>query len=187
MKVKFCKSLCAPRVSTQVLTKLSSVRPLTSLELREHRASGRRQISQDGIHLVDGVPFGRRPLRNSYARPAIQIPPRQRDVFNSGAGGLEESLPEPEEQLQLQTHHTNPIKAAGSELLRDADLRDDSSDDDDDFEPSADDDDDDDYDLKHDIEQGENEEDEDETQASGQDTPRKSISSTLIPFFVRLL
>jgi hypothetical protein len=46
-------------------------------EERARTLTGRHQISDDGRHLVDGVPFGRPYLRNPK-RPAVRIPPRKR-------------------------------------------------------------------------------------------------------------
>ncbi|KAL1961860.1 hypothetical protein VTN77DRAFT_984 [Rasamsonia byssochlamydoides] len=55
------------------------IRPLQTADLRARRISGRHQISADGRHLIDGVPFGRPYLKRSYSsRPAIRIPPRKR-------------------------------------------------------------------------------------------------------------
>lgn len=45
-------------------------------DLRQRRISGRHQISGDGIHLIDGIPFGRR--RGPRDRPALVLPPRKR-------------------------------------------------------------------------------------------------------------
>jgi hypothetical protein len=46
-------------------------------EERARTVTGRHQISDDGRHLVDGIPFGRPYLRNPR-RPAVRIPPRKR-------------------------------------------------------------------------------------------------------------
>ncbi|KAI9762079.1 MAG: hypothetical protein M1840_001488 [Geoglossum simile] len=54
------------------------IRPLLSLDLRARKISGRHQISQDGRHLIDGVPFGRPFFRRPVGRPAVEIPPRKR-------------------------------------------------------------------------------------------------------------
>ena len=55
----------------------ASIRPLQTSDLRARKVSGRHQITEDGRHLIDGVPFGR-PLLRRPSRPAIQIPPRKR-------------------------------------------------------------------------------------------------------------
>ncbi|KAL8871420.1 MAG: hypothetical protein Q9174_002744, partial [Haloplaca sp. 1 TL-2023] len=53
------------------------VRPLGTSDIRVRKISGRHQITCDGKHLIDGVPFGRPFLRRAE-RPAIRIPPRKR-------------------------------------------------------------------------------------------------------------
>ena len=48
-------------------------------DLRARRLCGRHQITADGKHLIDGVPFGLPFLhRNNSNRPAITIPPRKK-------------------------------------------------------------------------------------------------------------
>lgn len=59
-------------------TNRRSVRVLDQDDRRRRRTSGRLQISSDGRHLVDGVPFGRPRLRAPTGRPAVHIPPRKR-------------------------------------------------------------------------------------------------------------
>ncbi|PWY78133.1 hypothetical protein BO94DRAFT_626712 [Aspergillus sclerotioniger CBS 115572] len=55
------------------------IRALQMSDLRVRRLSGRHQISSDGKHLIDGVPFGKPFLKRPTAsRPAITIPPRKR-------------------------------------------------------------------------------------------------------------
>ena len=70
-----------------------SIRALQISDLRARRVSGRHQISTDGRHLIDGVPFGRPYLkRSTSSRPAISIPPRKkrRTLYSSGGGYEEE-------------------------------------------------------------------------------------------------
>lgn len=50
---------------------------MEQVEVRARQISGRHQISSAGFHLVDGVPFGTRPLR-PLSRPSVVIPPRKR-------------------------------------------------------------------------------------------------------------
>lgn len=50
---------------------------MEQVEVRARQLSGRHQISSAGFHLVDGVPFGTRPLR-PLSRPSVVIPPRKR-------------------------------------------------------------------------------------------------------------
>ncbi|KAI0184823.1 hypothetical protein EV127DRAFT_443285 [Xylaria flabelliformis] len=54
------------------------IRALDRDDHRRRRISGRLQISSDGRHLIDGVPFGRPNLRIPTSRPPIHIPPRKR-------------------------------------------------------------------------------------------------------------
>ncbi|PTU22172.1 hypothetical protein P175DRAFT_0435082 [Aspergillus ochraceoroseus IBT 24754] len=55
------------------------IRALQISDLRARRLSGRHQISTDGKHLIDGVPFGKPFLKRPTAsRPAIAIPPRKK-------------------------------------------------------------------------------------------------------------
>ncbi|TRX93473.1 hypothetical protein FHL15_005748 [Xylaria flabelliformis] len=54
------------------------IRALDRDDHRRRRISSRLQISSDGRHLIDGVPFGRPNLRISTSRPSIHIPPRKR-------------------------------------------------------------------------------------------------------------
>ncbi|OOQ87382.1 hypothetical protein PEBR_17264 [Penicillium brasilianum] len=61
------------------------IRALQLADLRARRLCGRHQITGDGKHLIDGVPFGM-PFykRTTSSRPAITIPPRKkrRTVFS---------------------------------------------------------------------------------------------------------
>ncbi|KAI2621312.1 hypothetical protein GGS21DRAFT_385984 [Xylaria nigripes] len=54
------------------------IRALDRDDHRRRRVSGRVQISSDGRHLIDGVPFGRPLLKGPISRPAVCIPPRKR-------------------------------------------------------------------------------------------------------------
>ncbi|KAF2128044.1 hypothetical protein P153DRAFT_294023 [Dothidotthia symphoricarpi CBS 119687] len=54
-----------------------NIRPLMTAEVRARTLTGRDQVSNAGLHLVDGVPFGRPYLRQPN-RPAVRIPPRKR-------------------------------------------------------------------------------------------------------------
>ncbi|KAK4121162.1 hypothetical protein N657DRAFT_601025, partial [Parathielavia appendiculata] len=54
------------------------IRPLDIGDRRKRRLSGRDQITADGRHLIDGVPFGRPRLRGPRDRPPIDIPPLKR-------------------------------------------------------------------------------------------------------------
>ncbi|OBT64406.1 hypothetical protein VE03_05802 [Pseudogymnoascus sp. 23342-1-I1] len=54
------------------------IRPLLSDDIKQRRASGRYQITSDGIHLFDGAVFGRPRRRMIESRPAVTINPRKR-------------------------------------------------------------------------------------------------------------
>ncbi|KAI1345332.1 hypothetical protein F5Y01DRAFT_70490 [Xylaria sp. FL0043] len=54
------------------------IRALDRDDHRRRRVSGRHQVSSDGRHLIDGVPFGRPYLRTVNGRPNVYIPPPKR-------------------------------------------------------------------------------------------------------------
>ncbi|OBT79518.1 hypothetical protein VF21_01252 [Pseudogymnoascus sp. 05NY08] len=54
------------------------IRPLLGDDIKQRRASGRYQITSDGIHLFDGAVFGRPRRRMIESRPAVTINPRKR-------------------------------------------------------------------------------------------------------------
>ncbi|KAI0506343.1 hypothetical protein F5B22DRAFT_650903 [Xylaria bambusicola] len=54
------------------------IRALDRDDHHRRRISGRHQISSDGRHLIDGIPFGRPRLRTGTTRPNIYIPPLKR-------------------------------------------------------------------------------------------------------------
>ncbi|KAF2430009.1 hypothetical protein EJ08DRAFT_257761 [Tothia fuscella] len=90
------------------------IRPLDTPEMQQRRMLGRNQIDQNmGVHLHDGVPYGRPCLRKPI-RPRIKIPPRKRrrvdfeeEVTPQAGEGEEdeqlliENVDESEEQLAL--------------------------------------------------------------------------------------
>ncbi|KAG6021058.1 hypothetical protein E4U19_005986 [Claviceps sp. Clav32 group G5] len=99
------------------------IRSLLTDDVRRRRISGRYQISADGKHLFDGVPFGRPRLRAPRDRPVIELPPRKRARIE--AYEMESGEPEADEMLMLDAppeHH-------------DDDGDDDDDDDDDDWKP----------------------------------------------------
>lgn len=53
------------------------IKPLEYAEVRARTLLGRDQITSDGRHLLDGLPFGR-PLLKGPVRPEVTIPPRKR-------------------------------------------------------------------------------------------------------------
>lgn len=60
------------------------IRPLFTVDRKKRLLSGREQISTDGRHLVDGVPFGRPRLRVPRGRPPVDIPPLKRRRITAG-------------------------------------------------------------------------------------------------------
>ena len=83
---------------------LGRIRALQLPDLRARRLSGRHQISVDGKHLIDGVPFGRPFLRRSVSsRPGITIPPRKkrRTLLSRWGRGM----PSDEEDAEWEPRH----------------------------------------------------------------------------------
>lgn len=74
-------SPCRPPAAESLELTFRSIRALERDDHRRRRIGGRDQISSDGRHLIDGVPFGRPHLRAPVGRPAIRIPPRKRARF----------------------------------------------------------------------------------------------------------
>lgn len=58
------------------------IRALQSSDLRSRRYAGRHQLTSDGRHLIDGVPYGR-PFTRKSDRPEISIPSRKRKRSDS--------------------------------------------------------------------------------------------------------
>ena len=54
-----------------------TIRALLGSDLRARKDGNRHQLSSDGRHLIDGLPFGKQYLRK-ITRPAVPIPPRKR-------------------------------------------------------------------------------------------------------------
>jgi hypothetical protein len=136
----------APTVPAGSLTDFASIRPLETPEVRARTLCGRTQISENGQHLVDGVPFGRPYLRQPN-RPPLAIPPRKRRRISDSddtALGIVNGEP------QLLLTNTDPEKTSDSHVSKRhksnksvhfAHTIDDSEDDDDeaddDFDPDA--------------------------------------------------
>lgn len=76
------------------------IRALDRDDNRRRRISGRHQISSDGRHLVDGIPFGRRLLRVPVGRPPID-PPRKRRRLLHPHESLDDSLNDDEDTPML--------------------------------------------------------------------------------------
>ncbi len=75
-----------------------TIKPLQWVDVRSRSLTGRNQISSDGRHLVDGVPFGRPCLRNPV-RPELRIPPRKRRRLSEDDEGGPLMLTENGEEL----------------------------------------------------------------------------------------
>lgn len=103
------------------------IRALQTPEIRARTLSGRYQISENGQHLIDGIPFGRPYLRQPN-RPAIHIPPRKRRRLTYG---------EEEEEFGegFQEKISPALKSQHWKIPLD-DLEDDDEDDDD-FSPNS--------------------------------------------------
>lgn len=124
------------------------IRSLLTEDLRRRRLSGRHQISLDGRHLVDGLPFGRPWLRPPRDRPTLDLPPRKRarltyneeedDDFEDGADEyMDESS---DEQLLLEgpeEAEKDPSSVGIQTLFENADQDSDSENEDDNVDELA--------------------------------------------------
>ncbi|TPX06691.1 uncharacterized protein E0L32_002187 [Thyridium curvatum] len=77
------------------------IRPLLTDDIKRRRVSGRLQITSDGKHLIDGVPFGRPLLKRARRRPPVRIEPRKRARLTYGDDEEEDDQDEGEEPLLL--------------------------------------------------------------------------------------
>lgn len=59
------------------------IKPLSTAEVRARRFTGREQISRDGRHMVDGVPWGK-PCVKRPMRTDLNIPPRKKQRTDDG-------------------------------------------------------------------------------------------------------
>ncbi|KAL2808945.1 hypothetical protein BJX63DRAFT_14120 [Aspergillus granulosus] len=100
------------------------IRALQISDLRARRLSGRHQISADGKHLIDGVPFGKPFLkRPTSSRPAITIPPRKKRrtaLWGSGSSYQEEDTEWAPAQ-QIGTRNELSLLNPASELEKEED------------------------------------------------------------------
>ncbi|KAI2625037.1 hypothetical protein GGR54DRAFT_594589 [Hypoxylon sp. NC1633] len=84
------------------------IRALNRDDNRRRRISGRHQISSDGRRLIDGIPFGRRLLRNPNNRPSITLPPRKRPRLEHD----QENLDDDDTPMLLLTNGEQPEEDA---------------------------------------------------------------------------
>ncbi|EEH36457.2 hypothetical protein PAAG_06875 [Paracoccidioides lutzii Pb01] len=71
------------------------IRALQLNDLIARRLTGRHQISIDGRHLIDGVPFGKPYIQRAVpSRPPITIPPRKKRRLNFGGWQVDNAVAE---------------------------------------------------------------------------------------------
>ncbi|ODH41750.1 hypothetical protein ACO22_01328 [Paracoccidioides brasiliensis] len=71
------------------------IRALQLNDLIARRLTGRHQISTDGRHLIDGVPFGKPYIQKAVpSRPPIIIPPRKKRRLNFGGWQVDNAVAE---------------------------------------------------------------------------------------------
>nr|POE79399.1 hypothetical protein CFP56_07464 [Quercus suber] len=107
------------------------IRPLQYAEVRARTLLGRDQITPDGRHLHDGVPWGK-PLLRAAVRPSVRIPPRKRQRVEDVLEGPELS---DEEFLAIMARED--AEARGFVMEDDQVSSDESSSEDESTEPSS--------------------------------------------------
>ncbi|KAI5290363.1 hypothetical protein KEM54_001757 [Ascosphaera aggregata] len=103
------------------------IRPLQPEELHARKATGRMQISADGWHLIDGVPFGHRFTQGKRSsRPPVRIPFRKKrrlmyeglDELNNeeeGEYGEQEDLEHDQQRLRYLREYMDELSSQGEE------------------------------------------------------------------------
>ncbi|KIW70191.1 hypothetical protein PV04_02483 [Phialophora macrospora] len=104
------------------------VRALSNEDIRVRRVGKRHQITADGRHLIDGVPFGKQWLRE-IQRPDILIPPRKRRRLLPGADSALDA--EEEELKRILSAEDEDEDYTGALVRFTSDDEDDEEDDDD--------------------------------------------------------
>ncbi|KAI6090612.1 hypothetical protein F4821DRAFT_228645 [Hypoxylon rubiginosum] len=112
------------------------IRALEKDDNRRRRISGRHQISSDGRHLIDGIPFGRRLLRPTNDRPVVNPPPRKRPRLAYNQEDADDDFIGEDSRVLLLTNGESLEGSSGSPSVRiDADFDDADADaEDDDFD-----------------------------------------------------
>ncbi|QSS61973.1 hypothetical protein I7I51_04150 [Histoplasma capsulatum] len=104
------------------------------------RLTGRHQITIDGKHLIDGVPFGKPYIQKATSsRPPITIPPRKKRRLNFGGWRIDDPLAgdyndENEYDEENDPEWKEEVDGAGKELVVAARDVDHSDEDDDEYE-----------------------------------------------------
>ncbi|KAI1101580.1 hypothetical protein F4804DRAFT_315495 [Jackrogersella minutella] len=94
------------------------IRSLDRDDNRRRRVSGRYQISTDGRHLIDGIPFGRRLLKTPAGRPSVILPPRKRPRLAYNDEDEDSDFEDGEDTpMLLLTNGERPDGAAGSSRI----------------------------------------------------------------------
>ncbi|KAH8896442.1 hypothetical protein GQ53DRAFT_838556 [Thozetella sp. PMI_491] len=108
------------------------IRPIFTEDRKKRRMSGREQISEDGKHLIDGIPFGRMRRKTPRDRPAINIPPLKKRRITYDAPDADFDSPDESQPLLLTEHgeFEDPASVTVSAAFEDADDEDDRDDDD---------------------------------------------------------
>jgi hypothetical protein len=99
-----------------------TIRPLTTPDVKARRLGGRTQITSEGFHIVDGVPYGMQPHQRP-ARPGILIPSRKRrrPEMEEGDNDGEVTIADMEDDEELLEHvNTTGFQFEGVEEEEDA-------------------------------------------------------------------
>ncbi|KAK4200905.1 hypothetical protein QBC40DRAFT_64719 [Triangularia verruculosa] len=94
------------------------IRPLVTDDRRKRRLSGRDQITNDGRHLLDGIPFGRPRLRAAYSRPAVDIPPLKRPRLTYHPHGEEDEDDDTQQLMITQSGERGGRRSRGIGTVR---------------------------------------------------------------------
>ncbi|PGH06257.1 hypothetical protein GX51_02454 [Blastomyces parvus] len=118
------------------------IRALQVGDLMARRLTGRHQITIDGKHLIDGVPFGKPYIQKAVSsRPPITIPPRKKRRLNFGGWRVDDARAgdfnfEDEDDEENDPDWKEDVDGTGKELVLRAgnEDEDDDDEDDDDYE-----------------------------------------------------